>query len=70
MCDAIASWQCVTLDASSGSEALDLPGHRRVDVALRDVMMTGMDGADALREIRQRSLPPLPNPEYLPSQTK
>lgn len=59
MRDAITSWHCVPLEASSGSEALNLLGHRHVDVALCDVMMPGMDGADTLREIRRRR-PALP----------
>ncbi len=59
MCDAIASWHCVPLGASSGSEALDILDHRHVDVVLCDVVMPGMDGADTLREIRHR-VPALP----------
>lgn len=59
MCDAIASWHCVTVGAASGSEALDILGHRQVDVVLCDVMMPGMDGTETLREIRQR-MPALP----------
>ena len=59
MCGAIASWHCVALGASSGSEALDILGHRRVDVVLCDVVMPGMDGAETLREIQQR-VPALP----------
>ena len=56
MCGAIASWHCVALGASSGSEALDILGHRRVDVVLCDVVKPAMDGAETLREIRQRVL--------------
>jgi CheY-like chemotaxis protein len=59
LCDTIASWRCVALAAASGREALAILGRRRVDVALCDLAMPGMDGADTLREIRQR-LPALP----------
>lgn len=58
-CDAIASWQCAALAAASGQEALDILDHRCVDVVLCDVMMPGIDGAETLREIKQRA-PELP----------
>lgn len=54
MCDALTSWHCDALAASSGPEALNILSRRHVDVA-----MPGMDGVDTLREIRQR-LPALP----------
>lgn len=57
--DAIASWHCAALDAASGEEALAILGHRRVDVVLCDVVMPGIDGAETLREIKQRA-PDLP----------
>lgn len=59
MGEAIASWQCAALPAASGQEALDLLEHRRVDVVLCDVVMPGIDGAETLREIKQRA-PDLP----------
>lgn len=59
MCDALTSWHCDALAASSGPEALNILSRRHVDVVLCDVAMPGMDGVDTLREIRQR-LPALP----------
>ncbi|MDH4188452.1 MAG: response regulator [Nitrospira sp.] len=59
MCDAITSWHCVTVEAASGSEALEILGRWQVDVVLCDVLMPGMDGTETLREIRQR-MPALP----------
>ncbi|ALA59361.1 response regulator [Nitrospira moscoviensis] len=58
-CDAIASWKCAALAAASGQEALDILDHRCVDVVLCDVMMPGIDGAETLRQIKQR-VPELP----------
>ena len=46
----------MAVTAASGLEALDILDHRHVDAALCDVMMPGMDGAETLREIRQRML--------------
>lgn len=43
-----------TLTASSGEEALKALGDNRVDVVILDVKMPGMDGVDALREIKRR----------------
>ena len=57
--DVIASWHCVALAATSGQEALNILDRRHVDVALCDLVMPGMDGAETLHEIRQR-LPGLP----------
>ena len=52
--DVIAFWQCVAVTAATGLEALDILDHRHVDAVLCDVMMPEMDGAETLREIRQR----------------
>jgi DNA-binding NtrC family response regulator len=42
------------LTAFSGSEALDkLAAEKRIDVVILDVKMPGMDGIDALREIKR-----------------
>jgi CheY-like chemotaxis protein len=59
MRDAIASWHCVALPTASGQEALDILAHRHVDVVLCDLVMSGMDGAETLRAIRQQ-VPALP----------
>ncbi len=52
--EVICSWHCVALGAASGQEALDILDHRHVDAVLCDLVMPGMDGAETLREIRQR----------------
>ena len=57
--DVIASRQCVAVTAASGLEPLDILDHRHVDAALCDLVMSGMDGAGTLREIRHR-VPALP----------
>ena len=59
ICEVICSWHCVALVAASGQEGLDLLDHRHVDVVLCDLMMPGKDGAETLREIKQRA-PELP----------
>ncbi len=59
MCDAIASWHCVALAAAWGQEALGILDHRHVDAVLCDLVMSGMVGAETLREIRHR-VPALP----------
>lgn len=59
MCEAISSWNCISLKAASGRQALSLLAHRHVDVVLCDLVMPEMDGADTLREIRKR-MPALP----------
>ncbi len=43
------------LAASNGCEALEVMDHARPDIVLMDLMMPIMDGAEALRRIRQRS---------------
>ena len=42
------------LEAPSGPEGLRLVGESQVDVVVLDVVMPGMDGIQALREIRMR----------------
>lgn len=59
ICEVICSWHCVAFMAASGHEALDILDHRPVDVVLCDVMMPGGDGAETLRDIKQRA-PALP----------
>ena len=49
----------MAVTAASGLEPLDILDRRNLDVALCDLVMPGMDGAETLREIRQR-LPALP----------
>lgn len=56
LCEVISSWHCVALLAASGREALDIIDHRHVDAMLCDLVMPGMDGAETLRESRQRLL--------------
>ena len=57
--DVIASWHCVAVTAASGLEPLDILDRRNLDMALCDLVMPGMDGAETLREIRHR-VPALP----------
>jgi DNA-binding NtrC family response regulator len=46
--------ELTVLTAFSGSEALDkLAAEKRIDVVILDVKMPGMDGIDALREIKR-----------------
>ena len=49
----------MAVTAASGLEPLDILDRRNLDMALCDLVMPGMDGAETLREIRQR-LPALP----------
>ena len=42
------------LTAESGHEALDLLAHKTVHVVILDVKMPGMDGIEALKEIKRR----------------
>lgn len=42
------------LTASDGAQAVELCSNHSVDVAILDVMMPGMDGFAACREIRSR----------------
>src|SRR6184192_449754 len=44
--------------AASGNEALKILGESDFDVVLMDIMMAGLSGLDALREIRKLEDPP------------
>ena len=43
-----------TLTATNGLDALNVLDERRVDVVILDVKMPGMDGVQALREVKRR----------------
>ncbi|MEW5912808.1 MAG: response regulator [Thermodesulfobacteriota bacterium] len=43
-----------TLSASSGAQALDMLAERPMDVVILDVRMPGMDGIQAIKEIKAR----------------
>ena len=44
----------MAVTAASGLEPLDILDRRNLDMALCDLVMPGMDGAETLREIRHR----------------
>ena len=46
------------LEASCGTEALELLRHRRVDLILSDINMPHMDGLEFLRQLRAEKLAP------------
>lgn len=49
-----------TLQAGSGSAALDIAPQERPDVILMDLLMPGLDGVATLRKLRERMGPELP----------
>lgn len=48
----------VVAEAESGEQALELVQEHQIDVVLMDVMMAGMGGIAACREIKERTEPP------------
>ena len=56
--DQLARVEFDALPAASGKEALDILREADYDVVLLDIMMPGMSGLDALREIRAFEDPP------------
>ena len=54
LCDCLGQWQYEVIQATSGREALDELQRWQVDIVLLDMAMPHMDGAETLREIKQR----------------
>ncbi len=59
LCDILGEWHFAALPVASGREAFEALRWRRVDVVLLALIMSMMDGAETLREIK-RLAPGLP----------
>ena len=59
LCDFFLSKKDTPVEASNGTEALELAGEQDFDAVLLDIMMPGLDGFSVCRALRRRSDVPL-----------
>ena len=55
MSDRMKFWDCVTSEASSGEEALEMLSCHTYDLVLLDLKMTGIGGLEVLKTMRERN---------------